>query len=199
VANPELRDATRVDSGAVDLALRLLVLRCQAGDEAAFAKLMEMFEARTLAYLRGSVAGDDDADDVQQEVWLTVYRHLGGLADAGAFRTWLFRTTRHRAIDFLRKRKREHELIDDVPLETVAVSTGRAKDDVDSLVVDQAALSAALVAMPPPQREVMLLRYRDELSYQEIAQVVGRPIGTVRTRLHHARKRLQEFLKGRDT
>ena len=198
MSNPALRDATRADH-AEDLALRLLVLRCQAGDEAAFAKLMTTFEERTLGYLRGIIGGDD-ADDVQQEVWLSVYRHLADLADPGAFRTWLFRTTRHRAIDFLRKRKRDHELIDDVPVDQVAVPDANTEGEEGSAgLVDMEALTAALMAMPPPQREVMLLRYRDGLSYQEIAQVIARPIGTVRTRLHHARKRLQETLIGRAT
>ena len=196
MANPALRDVTSEDLRPDDLALRLLVLRCQAGDEAAFARLMRTFEARTLGYLHGLVG--DDAEDVQQEVWLSVYRHLGELADPGAFRTWLFRTTRHRAIDFLRKRKREHELIDDVPLENLP-DAGREADDASHESIDEQALDAALMAMPPPQREVMLLRYRDGLSYQEIAQVVGCPIGTVRTRLHHAKKRLQESLVRRET
>ena len=197
MANPALRDATRADH-AEDLALRLLVLRCQAGDEAAFAKLMMTFEGKTLGYLRGIIGGND-ADDVQQEVWLSVYRHLADLADPGAFRTWLFRTTRHRAIDFLRKRKRDHELIDDVPVDQVAVPDATEGEEGSAGLVDMEAMTAALMAMPPPQREVMLLRYRDGLSYQEIAQVIARPIGTVRTRLHHARKRLQETLIGRAT
>ena len=196
MADPARRDATSVDSRAQDLALRLLVLRCQAGDDAAFAKLMSAYEGRTLRYLLGIVG--DDAEDVQQEVWLSVYRHLRGLADPGAFRTWLFRTTRNRAIDFLRRRKREHELIDDVPIDTVAIPSAKSEDD-DGAVIDEEALTAALMAMPPPQREVMLLRYCDGLSYQEIATVVGRPIGTVRTRLHHAKKRIQESLLRRQT
>lgn len=196
MANPARRDASSVDSRPQNLALRLLVLRCQAGDDAAFAKLMSAFEGRTLGYLRGIVG--DDAEDAQQEVWLAVYRHLRDLADPGAFRTWLFRITRYRAIDFLRRRKREHELIDDVSVDTVAIPASESEDDDDALV-DEEALTAALMAMPPPQREVMLLRYRDGLSYQEIATVVGRPIGTVRTRLHHAKKRLQESLLRRQT
>ena len=197
MADPARRDATSVDSRAQDLALRLLVLRCQAGDDAAFAKLMVAYEGRTLAYLRGIVG--DDAEDAQQEVWLAVYRHLRGLADPGAFRTWLFRTTRHRAIDFLRRRKREHELIDDVPVDTVAIPATDSEGEVEGGPIDEEALTAALMAMPPPQREVMLLRYRDGLSYQEIASVVGKPIGTVRTRLHYAKKRLQESLLRRQT
>jgi RNA polymerase sigma-70 factor, ECF subfamily len=196
VADPALRNATSEELRPDDLALRLLVLRCQTGDETAFAKLMRLFETRTLGYLHSLVG--DDAEDVQQEVWLSVYRHVGILADPGAFRTWLFRTTRHRAIDFLRKRKRERELIDDVPLEELPDQSDSDEADVGQLI-DEQALGAALMAMPPPQREVMLLRYRDGLSYQEIAQVIGRPIGTVRTRLHHAKKRLQASLIRRET
>jgi len=196
VANPALL-ATTQGLRPDDLALRLLVLRCQAGDEEAFARLMRSFEARTLGYLRGLVG--DEADDVQQEVWLSIYRHLHVLADPGAFRTWLFRTTRHRAIDFLRKRKRERELIDDTPIEDVVVTGDETGEDDTRQLFDEEAFAAALLAMPPPQREVMLLRYRDGLSYQEIAQVVGRPIGTVRTRLHHAKRRLQESLTRRET
>src|SRR5262249_2652074 len=108
----------------------------------------------------------------------------------GAFRTWLFRTTRHRAMDYLRRRRREAELLDDSPIEDVAAAEPR---DVET--VDTALLEGALDAIPPPQREVLLLRYRDDLSYTEIALVVGCPIGTVRTRLHHAKRRLHELLE----
>jgi RNA polymerase sigma-70 factor, ECF subfamily len=182
---------THRPASAQELSLHLLVLRCQTGDERAFARLMDSFGARTLGYLRGLVG--DDAEDVQQEVWLAVYRRLHTLTNPGAFRTWLFRTTRHRAVDFLRKRERERELIDDVPMEDVA-----AADDPNEpgmAAIEDAALGGALAAMPPPQREVLLLRYRDDLSYAEIALVVGCPIGTVRTRLHHAKRRLNDLLK----
>ena len=172
------------------LSLHLLVLRCQAGDERAFARLMDAFGNKTLGYLRGLVG--DDADDVQQEVWLSVYRGLSGLANPGAFRTWLFRTTRHRAVDFLRRKKRERELVDDIGTETI--ETGEVGEDDRFARIDEEALETALLAIPPPQREVMLLRYRDDMSYNEIAMVVGCPIGTVRTRLHHAKRRLQELL-----
>ena len=177
--------------GAPQLSLQLLVLRCQAGDERVFARLMDTFGSKTLRYLRGLVG--DDAEDVQQEVWLTVYRGISALSNPGAFRTWLYRTTRHRAVDFLRRTKRERELIDDVPIEQVEVSD--AGDQGEFAAVDESELAAALMAIPPPQREVLLLRYRDDMSYHEIALVVGCPIGTVRTRLHHAKRRLRELLE----
>jgi RNA polymerase sigma-70 factor, ECF subfamily len=175
-------------ASAHDVALHLLVLRCQTGDERAFRLLMERFGAKTLAYLRGVVG--QDADDVQQDVWLAVYTSIRSLANPSAFRTWLFRTTRHRAMDYLRRRKRDAELLDDSPVEDVA-----GEDPSDDDAVDAALLEGALDAIPPPQREVLLLRYRDDLTYAEIALVVGCPIGTVRTRLHYAKRRLHELLE----
>lgn len=154
-----------------------------------------MFEVKTLRYLRGLVG--DDAVDVQQELWLSVFKNIKGIVNPGAFRTWLFRTTRHRAVDFLRNAKRERELIDDVGIESVDV--GDESDMGRLKTIDESDLEMALTAMPPPQREALLLRYRDELSYSEIALVVGCPIGTVRTRLYHAKRKMQELLKRGDS
>ena len=159
------------------------------GDEHAFARLMDQFGARTLRYLGGLVG--EDADDVQQEVWLTVYRRIAGLADPRAFRTWLFRTARHRALDFLRRRKRERELIEDASREALLDAS---VEPVGGDVVFTESLLDALAALPPLQREVCLLRYRDEMSYAEIALVIGCSVGTVRSRLHYAKQRLHELV-----
>lgn len=167
--------------------LHLLVLRCQAGDERAFARLFELFADRSLRYLRGLVG--DAADDVQQEVWLGVYRSIASLGNPGAFRTWLFSTTRHRALDYVRRQKRERELLEDV-----AEEMREATDDSALDARTDAALDSAMSQLSPIHREVLLLRYRDDMSYGEIALVLGVPMGTVRTRLHHAKRRLQELL-----
>src|SRR4051812_6284894 len=184
----------RSEPRAASLQLQLLVLRCQAGDERAFATLLDEFGDKTLHYLRGLLG--EDADDVQQEGWLAVVKGLGALANPAAFRTWVVRTTRHRAIDFLRARKRERELIDDTAVDDIAASDDSG--DVSTVDVSETALAAAFAAIPPPQRDVLLLRYRDDLTYEEIAIVVACPIGTVRTRLHHAKRRLRELLHRED-
>jgi len=170
--------------------LFLLVLRCQAGDETAFSRLMEWFGARTLAHLRGLLG--DDADDVQQEVWLAVYMRIGALSNPRAFRTWLFQTTRHRAIDFLRSRKRERELLEEAARE---IDFANAPDEgIGGL--DQSSVAAALKDLSPAQREVLLLRYEEDMTYAQIAVIVGCSIGTVRSRLHHAKLRLQYAIEG---
>jgi RNA polymerase sigma-70 factor (ECF subfamily) len=173
------------------LRLKLLVLRCQAGDEAAFAALYREFAPRTLAYARGIVG--DDAEDVQQETWLAVYRGLKTLHDPGAFVVWVLRTTRHRAFNHLRRYRRERELADDIPLESIPAEEADTQPPAFD-TIDAAAIDVAMAEMPPPQREVLLLRFRDDLSYAQIAQVTGVPIGTIRARLHYAKKRLHVLL-----
>ena len=177
-------------AGADELRLHLLVLRCQTGDERAFGSLIAEFGPRTLRYLKGLVG--DAADDVYQEVWLSVYRHIAGLARPGAFRTWLFRTTRHRAVDFLRRLHRERELIADTPLDVIE-ETEADHDDTDA-TLDESIPDDAFAALTPSQREVLVLRYRDAMSYAEIAVIAGCSVGTVRSRLHYAKQRLHDLL-----
>jgi RNA polymerase sigma-70 factor (ECF subfamily) len=176
-----------------DLGLQLLVLRCQAGDERAFAQLLDDFGPRTLRYLRGLLG--DDAEDVHQEVWLAVYRSIATLARPQAFRTWLFSTTRRRAIDQLRRQRREQTLLADSQDDAGEIhdAPGDAAPMLDAGGIEQ-----VLATLPATQREVLLLRYRDGMSYSEIAVIIGRPVGTVRTRIHHGKRKLRELLERGD-
>jgi RNA polymerase sigma-70 factor (ECF subfamily) len=173
--------------------LYLLVLRCQTGDESAFTELLRSFGSSTLAHLRTLVG--DEADDVQQEVWLTVYRRLPSLANPRAFRTWLFQTTRHRAIDHLRARKRERELFDsdaEVDVGSVAATSDTRVD------LTSGSVAAVFEQLSPLHREVLRLRYEEELSYAEIALVSGCAVGTIRSRLHNAKRQLETLLSRDD-
>lgn len=154
--------------------------------------MYQIFGEKTLRYLTGMLG--DDAPDVQQELWLSVYRSIRHVANPNAFRTWLFRSTRHRAIDFLRRANRDIELVDYITIEQLEANeeVGIHPPNPES----NADLSHALSKMPIRQREVILLRYRDEMTYSEIAIVIGCPIGTVKTRLYHAKRRLQDLIKG---
>ena len=182
----------RTSGGADDLRLRLVVLRCQAGDDQAFATLFDWFSPKTLRHLRGLIG--DAADDVQQDVWLTVYRRLAEVVNPGAFRTWLFRTTRHRAMDFLRRQRREQELVDEFTI-VAGEAVVQSSDDPLPELVDDSIVDAEIARLPALQREALLLRYRNELSYTDIALIVGCPLGTVKTRVYHAKRTLQQRLK----
>jgi len=172
-----------------------LVLRCQAGDESAFIDLFERFRPRTLRYLKG-ILGSDAADDAQQEVWLAVFRGIARVTNPGAFRTWLYQTTRHRAIDVLRKEKRESELLAAKRLDEPEPLETPTNPGVEAL--DPDALDAELGELSAIHREVLLLRYWEGMGYGEIALISGCSVGTVRSRLHHAKRRLREVMDRRD-
>src|ERR1700722_15037259 len=93
---------------------RVLVLRCQAGDEAAFTELVERIQPGLRYYLCKMLHDAQDAEDTLQDVWLDVFHSVSRLADAGAFRAWLYRIARDRALRLLRVcRPRSQRLEDD--------------------------------------------------------------------------------------
>jgi len=182
-------------TGQEGLRLRLLVLRCQTGDEAAFRELYEEFSGRTRRFA-GALLDDGSAEDVQQEVWLSVYRRIGQLTDPGAFRTWLYMTTRHSVIDLLRRRRREAELL---ALQPAASKDTDVHEHHDTTEPDRAVIRSAIAQLPPVQREVVMLRFWDDMTYAEISLIVGCSIGTVRSRLHYARRALEKLLQDSDS
>jgi RNA polymerase sigma-70 factor (ECF subfamily) len=169
----------------------LLVLRCQAGDEKAFADLLDRFGPRTLRYLEG-LLDPETAQDVHQEVWLTVYRRISDLSNPGGFRTWLFRITRHRAIDFLRREQRESELLEEVAREAPEFSGAVSEPAISAL--DKPELKTAIARLSPAQRDVLQLRFWEKMPYEEIALILGCPLGTVRSRIHYAKRLLRNAL-----
>lgn len=169
--------------------LFVLVLRCQAGDEGAFTELHRQFSGRTLRYLKGLV-GDPMADDAQQEVWLTVYRRIAEVANPAGFRTWLYRVTRHRAIDLLRRERHRTDLVNVEAADLDAVPDPRPSDGGFGTTD----LEPILARLSAPHREVLLLRFWEEMSYADVALVVGCSIGTVRSRLHHAKEHVRGLL-----
>jgi len=178
------------DSGQrKELLARLLVMRCQAGDEQAFADLHESHGAAIRRYVAGFL-GPDVADDIVQEVWLTVFRRIRELTNPGGFRTWLFRIARHRSIDALRARQRRETLEEQAFAEIgrVLPATQGLEDAAREVVGD------ALARLSPAHREAIQLRYLEDLTYGDIATVMGCPVGTVRSRIHHARTQLRDAL-----
>jgi RNA polymerase sigma-70 factor, ECF subfamily len=169
---------------------QLLVLRCQAGDEAAFAELVERFHPRLAYYVRRLLGDAHAAEDVLQDVWLTVYRKLATLRDPQALRIWLYRIARRAVVVQLRHARRWREL----DIETL-VDAADAPDEAFG-PDDAARIHAALARLEPSHRDVLVLRFVEELSYEDIAQVTGCPLGTVRSRLHYAKRALCAELGG---
>ncbi|HVT27562.1 MAG TPA: sigma-70 family RNA polymerase sigma factor [Lacipirellulaceae bacterium] len=167
---------------------RLLVLRCQTGDEDAYRELVGRFGPRLRYYLRKLVGRVDRADDLAQEVWLDVLRQLPRLRDAGAFTTWLYRIAHGEAMLDGRRNGRAPSTIADVDCIV-------DEKEYTFLAEDAARIHAALDRLEPVHREVLVLRFLEELSYNEIGKIVDCPVGTVRSRIHYAKAALQQLLQ----
>jgi RNA polymerase sigma-70 factor (ECF subfamily) len=168
----------------------LLVVRAQAGDDAAFAELVERFSPRLRYFLRKLLSSAHDAEDALQDVWLDVLRALSRLNDPQALVAWLYRIARDRAFARLRK-LRPHESLRE---ESVVAGT-TADDDSEFTAEDAAQIHAALDKLPAEQREVLVLRFLEDLTYDQIATIVGVSLGTIRSRLHYGKRALRSVLE----
>jgi RNA polymerase sigma-70 factor (ECF subfamily) len=163
----------------------LLVVRCQLGEPEAFEELIARWHGPLWAYIRRMVPRDQDARDMLQDVWLRVIRGIPRLRDGSRLRAWLFGITRRALMDRLRRQYAApaHDALDreDVPFEP---------DSADR-EADLVALEAALEALPFGDREVLTLFYLRDLSLNELAETLGIPVGTVKSRLFRARQLLR--------
>lgn len=169
---------------------QLLVLRCQAGDDDAFEELVARYHLRLRYYLRRILPRADQADDVLQEVWLAVFRALPRLADPAALPAWLYRIARDKASIQWRGQPAER-LLD------LSQLVAERSQDNEFRQEDAEEIHAGLEQLPPEQREVLVLRFLEDLTYQQIATVAGCPIGTVRSRLYYAKLALRQAIEQR--
>jgi RNA polymerase sigma-70 factor (ECF subfamily) len=160
-------------------------LRDQSGFEQAV--LPHLDAAYNLA--RWLTRNDHDAEDVAQEAILRAMRFFDGF-HGGSFRPWLLTIVRNTYLTWLQK-NRSHE---STPLADEVKSGEPTPEDLLIEQVDGESLRRALDALPAEYREVIVLRELEEMSYKEIADIAGIPIGTVMSRLARARRRLQQLL-----
>lgn len=176
---------------------RALIDRCLAGDTDAFSRLVQRHQDRlygTLVHLLGST---QDALDVAQETFVLAWQNLASFRGDSAFYSWLFRIAHNAAVSFRRRDRRPQSMDRGRDLHGEEPEDRRsANDPAHQLVSDERrqVVQAALAALPEDYRTVLVLKEMDGLSYEEIADVIGCPIGTVRSRIHRARSELKDKL-----
>lgn len=171
------------------------------GDTTAYRGLVEKYQGRVYAMVYGMLRNREDARDVTQEAFVKAYRNLQSFRMDSSFYTWLYRIAMNLAIDHTRKRKRQHTSAFDEGI--AAREDGGDISDIHHEDGPGRALERkqlykqimdAMEKLPEDQRQVILLRELEGLSYKEIAQVMDIPEGTVMSRLFYARKKLQKML-----
>jgi RNA polymerase sigma-70 factor (ECF subfamily) len=180
---------------------RELIERAQRGDQAAFRRLVERHQRRAFAIALGLVRDENDARELVQEAFIRVHRGLDAFEGGSSYFTWLYRIVTNLAIDLMRKPgRRDAELDDehlaDEPGELALVSRIDGADPIDVLRRREIAarIQAALDALPPIHRGVILMREVEGMSYEEMAEAAGVSKGTIMSRLFHARQKMQRAL-----
>lgn len=177
------------DSTTEDLVLVQAVLN---GDQRAFQKLIEAFQGPIFNLAYRMLNNAHDAEDATQEIFLRVYTKLGTYDQARKFSTWLFSVASNFCIDRLRRRRPL------VPLDDLVFGLPSQEDGPERRVMRselQDTVQRALATLPDHYRMVAILRYWNDLSYQEIVEATGLSESAVKTRLHRARAMIEAALE----
>ncbi len=174
------------------------VLAAQAGDHGAFDQLHEALEPAILRFTRRLVGSQTAAEDITQETFLVLYTHLDAINPPEKLRPYLFRVARNKCYDWLRKQGRTDALSLDDEQTRVRVSF-----QMDQIAPDEAThwllllleVREAIDELPAAQKQALILYSEEGLIYAEIAEVMDVTLGTVKSRLHHAKKNLRRRLK----
>lgn len=170
--------AVAPSSGSSDRVERLLT-RAQAGDIAAFQELVRTHQARIYSLALRMLGLCEDAQELAQDVFVMLHRHLPKIVSAAHLGAWLRKTVCHRAIDRLRSRPRHICL----PLEAADEQEAAGQDSDPFL---ERYLRQLIAGLPPTARSVVLLRYQEDLDPAEIAEELGIPINTVKSHLRRS-------------
>lgn len=163
---------------------RELISRVAAGDEAAFRQLYERYGDRVFRYALTLLRNLHLAEEVVQETMVAIWRGAGSFKGGSRVSTWIFGIARNQAHALLRREVRGER----VPEEPLTLP------DPAEAVEREGRVLSALAELPPDQREVVVLAFYEGLSYREIASLLGVPEGTVKSRMHFAKRKLREAL-----
>jgi len=192
------------EASAAQADISELVRKAKQDDDEAFGMLVEQYQDNIYGYVFRMLHDPEEAEDVAQEVFIRAYQNLAGFREAASFKTWLYRIATNLAIDAARTRKRRWSdtVSLDEPVETDEGELSRqlpadrrgTVSQVESSQLQQI-VAEAIAQLSAKLRTVVTLYDIEGLSYEEIAEVLGCPVGTVKSRLFNARNQLRDKLE----
>ncbi|MFD1954088.1 RNA polymerase sigma factor SigW [Paenibacillus thailandensis] len=171
------------------------------GDQRAFAELVELYQDKLFHMAYRMLNNRQEAEDIVQDTFLRVYKNLDKYDENLKFSTWIYRIATNLCIDRLRKRKpsysldaesSEHEGLDGY---SMIPSDNRTPESEVLLTETQRIVHQAIETLPPKYKTIMMLRYIQDMSLQEIGDVLDMPVTTIKTRVHRGREFLRKKLE----
>lgn len=164
--------------------------------EEAFKLIVKEYKQKVYWQARRMVLIHEDADDVTQNVFIKVFQNLATFKSESKFSTWIFRITYNETINFINKNAKEKN----VSFEeySISISDNLTSDEYyDGDKIDQK-LQKAIASLPEKQRTVFLMKYYDEMKYEQISEILGTSVGALKASYHHAVTKIKEFLEAED-
>ena len=169
----------------------VLLLRCRVGDRDALSELISRY-SRRLRYFIGHLSDSPEmTEDIFQDTWVRVIGKMHTLRNIESFTTWLYRIARNTAFQQLRRKKRSYELDDNL------LVPDEPPSDVFS-PEDAARIHDGLKRLHPVHREVLALRFLEQMSYQQVADVLGCNLNTVKSRIFYAKLALRKEMEAKN-
>jgi RNA polymerase sigma factor (sigma-70 family) len=156
-----------------------------------FNMLVRTYQQKIYWHIRKMVIDHDDADDLTQEVFIKIHKHIGSFREDSQLYTWIYRISTNECLTFLQKKKNKFFL----PIHDVAKElTGKIESNQISADEIQLKLQKALLTLPDKQRLVFNLKYFDDMTYEEISEITKTSVGALKASFHHAVKKIEDSL-----
>jgi RNA polymerase sigma-70 factor, ECF subfamily len=183
---------------AVDVDIQPVVRAAREGDPDAWDQLLRRYQLPLFAYVSELVRQEQTSLDIVQETFINAARHIASLREDARFGSWLFGIAHQKCLQYWRRQGRETRFV--APEEPLPDEMPAAADDPSEWLIRQEReeeFLAALDRLPSPHRSVVLLHFLEEFPLAEIAAITGAPLGTVKSRLHYAKRMLRQLLEER--
>ena len=172
-----------------------LVNLCLKGDASCFEKLLNKYKLPVFNLIYRLIKNPADAEDLTQETFIRVFKKLDKYDPKYPILTWFFKIAHNLTIDFLRAKKKPTVSIDDIDRPIELIDKSPSVERLAEINFNKTALYSTLDEIDPLYREVLILRHKEEMDYEEISKILNIPLGTVKIRLFRARKVLKEKLE----
>jgi RNA polymerase sigma-70 factor, ECF subfamily len=177
------------------------IKQVKKGDQNAFGEIVEIYKNKVYQLCYRMLGNRQEAEDISQEAFIRAYVNINTYNQEYKFSTWIFRIATNLCIDRIRKKKPDYYLDEEIPgtdgltmYSKVASSTPLPEKELESLEL-QETIQKEIVKLPEKYRSVIVLKYIEELSLNEISEILDLPLGTVKTRIHRGREALRQQLR----
>lgn len=178
-----------------------LIKKVKKGDHQAFAELVDRYKNSVYSICLRMVGNREEAEDLSQDAFIRAYNHISQFDNDRKFSTWLFRIATNLSIDSLRRKKPSVSLDAEIPgteglaLNTMLPGSGDLPDEQIVQGETEQWIQNEIKALPEKYRSAVVLKYIEDLSLKEISEIMGLPVGTVKTRVHRGREMLRKNMK----